>query len=169
MKAARSSQRSARGQRTTTTCTAYTSLPWDLLYKPYYGSGVGCVPLIGAGQHNDAMACLATQGNGGFYKLVADTKRIIRQLSSAPCRGKHAPAMSTPISLPSRREHREILPFAALQGKVFAGDKIMDLAGGICQHYVHAMLKPKNRPVERLAIVCSSRAPPKAPSMVTWV
>ena len=139
MKAARSSQRSARGQRTTTTCTAYTSLPWDLLYKPYYGSGAGCVPLIGAGQHNDAMACLAAQGNGGFYKLVADTKRKIRH-KFCTVQGVDAPSMSKPISLPSHGNTEKILPFAALQGKVFAGDKIMDLAGGICQHYVHAML-----------------------------
>ena len=139
MKAARSSQRSARGQRTTTTCTAYTSLPWDLLYKPYYGSGVGCVPLIGAGQHNDAMACLATQGNGGFYKLVADTKRIIRH-EFCTVQGVLRPLTVHSDQLAIPREHREVLPFAALQGKIFAGDKIMDLAGGICQHYVHAML-----------------------------
>ena len=85
------------------------------------------------------MACLAAQGNGGFYKLVADTKRKIRH-EFCTVQGVIRPLNVHADQLAIPREHREILPLAALQVKVFAGDKIMDLAGGICQHYVHAML-----------------------------
>lgn len=79
------------------------------------------------------------QGNGGFYKLVADTKRIIRH-EFCTVQGVIRPLNVHADQLAIPREHREVLPFAARKVRSLPGDKIMDLAGGICQHYVHAML-----------------------------